>query len=278
MELDYIFHWLYVAGMVIGALYFAWLGTNPRGIPRLEYFVAMFIPLWSGLAYLSITLPGLGIEQGRYLAFNDHIVFFARYLDWIVTTPLLLLALSWTAMHYHAKKDWTLIFSLMATQVIVILSGLIADLSAVPSVRYFWYITGTIAFFVVMWGIWNPLRAKTRQQQEEPELPRFYDRLTTFFTATWICYPIIWILGPSGLGLLSQMVEVFLFCLVPFFSKVIFSYLDLNGLRSLGASRAETAGERAVGGTFHFMDDLPLPWRSRRRPRRSTRYFPGNMR
>lgn len=44
------------------------------------------------------------------------------------TTPLLLLALAWTAMHYIAK-DWTLIGSLMATQVIIVVSGLIGAAS-----------------------------------------------------------------------------------------------------------------------------------------------------
>ncbi|MBE9182694.1 bacteriorhodopsin [Oculatella sp. LEGE 06141] len=276
MDWQNLWHWLYIAGMAIGALYFVWLGSNPRGVPRFEYFVATFIPIWSGLAYTSMVLPGVGIEQGRYVAFDEHVVFFARYLDWIVTTPLLLLALSWTAMHHHSKKDWTLIFSLMLTQVIVIASGLIADLSAVPATRYFWYIVGTIAFVIVLWGIWNPLRAKTREQ-DEPELPKFYDRLTTFFTATWICYPIIWILGPSGLQLFDQTVNSFLFCLVPFFSKVVFSYLDLNGLRSLGGRTAETDHERFVGGTFHFMNVIPTPWRSRRQ-RRRPRYLPGEMR
>ncbi|MBF2008306.1 rhodopsin [Chlorogloeopsis fritschii PCC 6912] len=277
MDWQNFWHWLYVAGMAIGAIYFISLGRNPRGLPRLEYFVATFIPIWSGLAYMSMALPGIGIEQGRYVAFEGHTVFFARYLDWVVTTPLLLLALSWTAMHYQSKKDWTLIFSLMATQVIVILSGLIADLSAVPWVRYLWYINGTVAFLIILWGIWGPLRAKTKGY-EEHGLPRFYDRLTTFFTATWICYPIIWIIGHSGLNLINQTTEVFLFCLVPFFSKVVFSYLDLNGLRSLGSREAETGPERFVSGTFYALENIMAFWKPQRKSsRRRVRYLSEGM-
>jgi bacteriorhodopsin len=273
MNWQYFWHWLYVAGMAIGALYFASIGRNPKGLPKLEYFVAMFIPLWSGLAYLSLVMPGEGLEFGRINPFSDHIVFLGRYVDWVVTTPLLLLALGWTAMHYMKHKDWTLIFSAMATQVIVIVSGLLADLSAAPAVRYFWYITGTIAFVVVLWLIWGPYRDRAKSQHK-PELVRFYDRLTTFFTATWICYPIIWILGPSALNVLDRTFETFLFCLVPFLSKVVFSFLDLNGLRSLAERSADSAEEHMVSGTFHF-SDIRLPWQPRRRRRR---YFPGGSR
>lgn len=268
MNWQSLWHWLYIGGMSIGAIYFALLGRNPRGLPRLEYFVATLIPIWSGLAYLSMALPGGGeLEQGK-LAVAGQITHFARYADWVVTTPLLLLALSWTAMHQHSHKDWTLTFSLMATQVIVVLTGLIADLSTIPWVRYLWYTVGVVAFAIVLWGIWGPLRAKTREPEASPELAQFYDNLTTFFTATWVLYPIIWILGPSGFRVFDQNWDTFLFCLVPFFSKVVFSYLDLNGLRSLGDRSAETVHERVVSGTFHFQRQVIGLWVGLWQPRR----------
>ncbi len=82
MELQDIFHWLYVAGMALGAIYLASLGRNPRGVPRYEYFVASFIPIWSGLAYMSMSLPHDNLEQGK-IAVAGQITHFARYLDWI---------------------------------------------------------------------------------------------------------------------------------------------------------------------------------------------------
>jgi bacteriorhodopsin len=115
---------------------FILLSRNPRGVPKYEYVVAAFIPIWSGLAYLSMTLPHAGLEQGK-TEVAGQIVHDASYLDWIVITPLLPLALAWTEIHYIAK-DWTLIGSLMGTQVIVVFSGLIADLSEVIWVRFLW--------------------------------------------------------------------------------------------------------------------------------------------
>jgi bacteriorhodopsin len=266
MDWQNIFHWLYVAGMALGAIYFISLGKNPRGVPRYEYLVAAFIPIWSGLAYLSMTLPHGELEQGK-IEVAGQIAHFARYGDWIVTTPLLLLSLSWTAMHRLPKKDWTLIASLMGTQVIVVLCGLIADLSNIPWVRYLWYINGVVAFAIVLWGIWVPLRAKTKSQGAD--LSSFYNKITTYFTVLWICYPIVWILGPSGFGVFNQTVDTFLFCLIPFFSKVGFSYLDLNGLRNLHRATAEMASDRIAGGAFELAvaSIVPRTWQRRRRAR-----------
>jgi bacteriorhodopsin len=266
MDWQNIFHWLYVAGMAIGAIYFISLGKNPRGVPRYEYLVAAFIPIWSGLAYLAMTLPHGELEQGK-IEVAGQIAHFARYGDWVVTTPLLLLALSWTAMHRLPKKDWTLIASLMGTQVIVVVCGLIADLSNIPWVRYLWYINGVVAFAIVLWGIWVPLRAKTKSQGAD--LSSFYNKITTYFTVLWICYPIVWILGPSGFRVFNQTVETFLFCLIPFFSKVGFSYLDLNGLRNLHRATAEMGSDRLAGNAFELAvaSVVPRSWQRRRRTR-----------
>lgn len=232
MDLQALFHWIYVVAMGLGAIYFIALSKNPRGVPRYEYLIATFIPIWSGLAYMAMALG-----QGK-IEIAGQITHYARYIDWIVTTPLLLLSLSSTAMYFIAK-DWVLIASLMGTQVIVIVSGLVADLSTTDETRFLWYTCGVVAFLIVLWGIWKPLRAKTRGQGVE--LSKLHDKLLIYFTVLWISYPITWLIGPSGLGWVNQTIETLLFCVLPFFSKVGFSYLDLNGLRHLNRVKTNVA-------------------------------------
>lgn len=243
MDLQTNSHWLYVAGMAIGALYFWSLSRNPKGVPQSEYLVAIFIPIWSGLAYMAMALG-----QGK-LEVAGRIVHYARYIDWMVTTPLLLLTLSWTAMQF-VKKDWTLIGFLMSTQIVVIMTGLIADLSAQNWVRYLWYICGTVAFLVILWGIWVPLRSIANSQGRE--LARLYQKLIIYFTILWIGYPLLWIIGSSGLRLIGQDIDTMLFCILPFFSKVGFSFLDLNGLRNLQKHQFETGSDRSIDRVFQF--------------------------
>lgn len=99
-------HWFYVLVMLVGALYFYNQSRNPKGVPKYEYMIAIFIPVWSALAYFSIA-----IGQG-FLETSERTVYFARYLDWVFTTPLLLVALALTAM-YYTKKNISMILSLV---------------------------------------------------------------------------------------------------------------------------------------------------------------------
>lgn len=259
MNWQAVLHWLYVIGMGVGALHFWALSRNPKGVPQYEYSVAIFIPIWSGLAYMAMALG-----QGKWEA-AGQIAHYARYLDWIVTTPLLLLALAWTAMQFMAKKDWTLIGTLMGTQVVVIVTGLIADLSERAEVRYLWYFCGVAAFLVVLWGIWNPLRAKARTQGQG--LSDLYDKLLIYFTVLWIGYPVVWIIGPSGLGLINQTIDTLLFCVLPFFSKVGFSFLDLHGLRSLQDLGPVSETDQPLRSTFSIWG-IPIGLGKTRQKRR----------
>jgi bacteriorhodopsin len=249
MNLQTTSHWTYVAAMTIGALYFWSLSRNPKGVPESEYLVAIFIPIWSGLAYMAMAL-----DQGK-VEVAGRIVHYARYIDWMVTTPLLLLTLSWTAMQF-IKKDWTLIGFLISTQIVVITTGLIADLSDRNWVRYLWYICGIVAFLVVLWGIWVPLRAQARSQGSE--LAKLYQRLVTYFTVLWFGYPVLWIIGSSGFGLISRDIDTLLFCILPFFSKVGFSFLDLHGLRNLQNRQSPTELDRERGRVFQLRRNIDV--------------------
>ena len=171
------------------------------------------------------------------------------------------------------KKDWVLIGFLMSTQVVVITTGLIADLSEPDWVRYLWYICGVVAFLVVLWGIWVPLRAKSRSQGGE--LAALHNQLTVYFTVLWIGYPIAWIIGSSGLGWVNQDIDTLLFCVLPFFSKVGFSFLDLHGLRNLYGRQSETPFTRTADQILHFLGIITALWMPKRDSERKARRVSG---
>ena len=222
--------------MALGALIIANMSRNPKGVPVYEYAIAIFIPIWSGLAYLA-----MAVNQGK-LEVAGQLTHYARYADWIVTTPLLLLALALTAMNKGPKRV-TLIATLMGTQVIVIATGLIADLSTDDTLRYLWYTVSVVAFFIVLYLIWMPLRQIANHHSKE--LGSVYGRVVTYFTVFWVCYPIVWIIGPSGLGLINQDWDTLLYVVLPIFSKVGFSLYDLSLLR--GISDEHVTDTRLVG-------------------------------
>ena len=225
MDYDTLLYTIYVACMAAGALLFITWSRDPKGVPKWEYLVAAFIPIWSGLVYLAMGL-GLGTTEVA-----GQTTFWARYADWVVTTPLLLTALWMTATTHQEKRPHVpMLITLISADVVMILSGLVADLSE-GTARLVFYAVGVVALAVVFWTAFTSLR---RVAHERPEVGRIYDRVATYLALFWIGYPLTWILGPSGLGIVSQPVDTALFVLLPIFSKVGFSILDLGLLRKLG--------------------------------------------
>ncbi|WP_169525176.1 bacteriorhodopsin [Pseudalkalibacillus hwajinpoensis] len=216
-------YYFYFVVMISAAIYFFILSRKPKGVPLYEYVVAMMITAWSGVAYLSIALGQGFIER------PEKTIYFARYLDWVVSTPLLVLSLALTAMFYETKKNKVLIASIMATDVFMILTGLIADFSP-DSLKYIWYSLGVIALFIILLITWIPLK---RIADRHEQLSKHYKRVALYLTIFWLLYPTAWILGASGIGMTQGIIDTLAFVILPIFSKIGFGLLDLHGLRKL---------------------------------------------
>ena len=225
MDFSSALHFVYVACMAGGALlFFVWM-QNPKGVPRWEYIVAITIPVWSGLAYLAMAF-GYGTAEVA-----GQTTYWARYADWVVTTPLLLVALWMTATTRAVKKEHVpTLVTIVVADVVMILCGLIADLSE-GTPRLVFYLVGVAALAVIFGVVWGPLRRVAQAQGDE--VGGAYTTVAAYLALFWIGYPLTWLLGPSGLGVLSQPVDTALFVLLPVFSKVGFSILDLSLLRKM---------------------------------------------
>lgn len=141
------------------------------------------------------------------------------------------MSLSLAAM-YYVKKDIILILSIVSADIIMIVSGLVADLS-IDQNKYIWYLVGIIGFLVSLYIIWVPLRKIVKSQNED--LYKTYNQLAVYLTIFWIGYPTAWILGPSGLGIVSQQIDTYAFTILPAFSKVGFGIFTLYKLRKLNS-------------------------------------------
>ena len=236
MDLTSALYVVYVASMAGGALLFVAWSRNPRGVPMWEYIVATAIPVWSGLAYLAM---GFGMGTAEVAG---QTTYWARYSDWVVTTPLLLVALWMTATTRTEKRPHVpVLLTIVIADVVMILCGLIADLSE-GTARYLYYGIGVGALVVVFGTVWGPLR---RVATHDPEVSDVYGKVAAYLTLFWVGYPLTWILGPSGVGVIGQTADTVLFVLLPIFSKVGFSILDLGLLRRIGGERGYAgAGSR----------------------------------
>lgn len=219
-------YYFYFVVMIGAAIYFFLLSRQPKSVPLYEYVLAMMITSWSGVAYLSIALG-----QG-FLERAEKTIYFARYLDWVVSTPLLVLSLAFTAMYYETKKNKVLIASIIAADVFMILTGLIADFSP-DSLKYIWYSLGVIALVIILLITWIPLK---KIADRDEHLSKHYKRVALYLTIFWVMYPTAWILGASGIGLTQGFIDTLAFIILPIFSKVGFGLLDVHGLRKMKTS------------------------------------------
>lgn len=180
------------AAIVFFGLYFGW----NRLIPFKIHLYHTLIVGWSALIYLSAALEIL----------PEIVPYF--YIDWIVSTPLMLLAFAASA----AEDDLNILRGAAALQVLVILAGAAADVSG----ELIFFVIGTviaIGIFVIIWTF--PLRHR------EPQ----YEGLAVFLTIVWTVYPIVWILENEGF--IGQTLFTFLLVVVPMVSKIGFGVIDL---------------------------------------------------
>ncbi len=236
---DVLIHWAYVAVMAASAIGILLMSRQPKGVPQYKYLIHAFMVIWSGLAYSAIALGQGSVEVG------GETVYFARYLDWVVSTPLLLLSLVLTGK-YTLKLEGPITAGLLGSQVIMILTGLIADLSASEN-KWFWYIAGCVALIVVYRLMWKELYAKAKIQG--PELTAAYRGSAIYLSIQWLLYPLVWVLGSTGLELFGPQLTTVLFIILPIVSKSGFSFYNLHKLRGLpnhlhqGAANPRTSDE-----------------------------------
>jgi bacteriorhodopsin len=217
--------WVYVAAMATGVTLFLFWLRDPKGLPPVEYGIAIAIPLWSGLWYAVMALGGGQTEVA------GQTTYWARYADWVVTTPLLLVALSLTAMHALERKRWGLVAALVVADVVMISSGAAADFMESDAARYGLYALGWVGLLTVIGLVWGPLR-RLASTQPEP-MAKAHKEVALLLSLLWVGYPLIWVLGPSGVGLFGETTDTALFVVLPILSKVGWSAVDLGRLRQL---------------------------------------------
>ncbi len=222
-ETSTLLHWIYVAVMALSGLAFFVMSRQPRGVPRYKYMIHIFVVIWSGLAYTALALGQGTTEVG------GESVYFARYIDWVVSTPLLLLSLVLTG-HYTLKLEGPITAGLLGSQVIMIVTGLVGDLST-GTARWVWYLAGCVALVIVLRLMWSELYVKAEEQG--PELTQAYKGSAVFLSVQWLLYPTVWAIGSPGLGLISEAATSAFFIFLPIISKSGFAFYNLGKLRAL---------------------------------------------
>lgn len=221
--------WLWIAfvGMTIGSIFFGVKAIAMRKQEGMEFpLESMFITLWAAAMYLTMALGE------TVFPLRDQTFFLGRYLDWLITTPLLLLE-----MGVLAGLRPKLIAGVMGADIFMIATGLIATLVA-PPVNYLWWIISTGSFLAILWSLLTEFSASARLRNRNVQ--NLFGTLRNILIVLWLCYPIVWLIGAEGFRLITVGVETAIYAIIDLCAKVGFGLVLVSASQDVLAQASNS--------------------------------------
>jgi bacteriorhodopsin len=159
-------------------------------------------------------------------------IFWARYVDWLLTTPLLLLDLSFLAGLNGAD-----IIVAVVADMIMIITGLFAAFGQEKGQKWGWYIMAWVAYLVVIYQV--AVGGRRNVATKGTATARFFAMIGGFTLILWTLYPVVWAVG-DGARKLSVDQEIIGYAVLDVLAKVVFGFwLLLTHARSATAVNIE---------------------------------------
>jgi len=205
-QLSYV---LGVAGLLVGVgIVAALLRTTRAETGAFAYLLV--IPGFAAASYAAMAL-GVGT-----VVVDGYALPVPRYVDWLVTTPLLL-----GYIGYVAGSSRRLILGAGALDALMILLGLGANLVTGPA-RWGLFVASSLCYI----GLLVPLyRLFPRDAAERSERRRqLFGVLQNHVGLLWLAYPAVWLAGPAGLGYVSGLGAVLVITYLDVVAKTPYVY------------------------------------------------------
>jgi bacteriorhodopsin len=233
MGLEAISLWIGTIGMALGTVYFlakGWSVDDPR--EQEYYIVTIFIPAIAAVSYFAMA-TGYGLIEVDVTGLGTLDIYWARYADWLFTTPLLLLDLG-----LLAGADRNTIYTLIGLDVFMIGTGLVGALATEGQLfRIVWWAISTGALLVLLYFLLGKLSEQAGRRSSE--VGALFSQLRNLTLVLWLIYPLIWILGTEGgLAFVPLGVETAAFMVLDLAAKVGFGFLLLRSREVLELSGA----------------------------------------
>ncbi len=223
--------WLDTILMLGGGLLILALGRARTGPEQSHTIYHGIVPIIAACSYFA-----MAIGQGSYVlplgaaAGTGRVFYYARYIDWTFTTPLLLLSLAGTGMHSGMRRSG-MVAGLLIADVMMILTALFFGMSEVFWIKWTWFAVSCAAFLGVYYVIWGPLLAQSAL--ETPTVQSDYRRNAIILSVLWLVYPLILAVSTDGLSMISSAAGVALIAIIDLVSKVAYGLLSVTSTTKL---------------------------------------------
>jgi bacteriorhodopsin len=235
--------WITTALMTGGGLLILAIGKRRTPSEELHTIAHGIVPLIAACSYLAMASGqgsiGLAATQNAAAAGSIRIFYFARYIDWTFTTPLLLLTLAMTAMRHVTPKRHGAVLGLLLSDVLMIATAFVFGLSETPALKWAWFAVSCLSFLGVYYVLWRPLLEANAAEREDTQAT--YRRNATILSVVWLIYPIVLAVAPDGLNIISDAASVFVIAVLDVVAKVVYGVMaTMSDARAVDRDLAET--------------------------------------
>ncbi len=142
-----------------------------------------------------------GAYQPSGKPFNDAY----RYVDWLLTVPLLLVEII-AVLALARGKAGSMLTRLVIAAVAMIALGYPGEISADIPTRHIWGILSTVPFVYILYVLWVELGKQIKN--ESAEVKKLLSDTRYLLIATWGFYPIVYALPQFGVDPANSIVGI----------------------------------------------------------------------
>ncbi|KAI8624418.1 hypothetical protein F5Y19DRAFT_454263 [Xylariaceae sp. FL1651] len=217
--------WVVCVVMGISSIVFYAMAMRVPVQKRLFHTLTAFITTFAFLSYYAMaTGAGISIHTTTVTETKLHViteiykrqVYWARYVDWSLTTPLLLLDLCLLAGLNGAS-----ILVLMVSDVIMILTGLFAAYSQDQAQGWGWYAFACVAFLNIVYQL--GYKGRHAVAAKDTKTKAFFGAISLFTLVIWTVYPIIWGVA-DGARRVGVDGEIIAYAVLDILAKPVFGF------------------------------------------------------
>jgi sensory rhodopsin len=228
-------------GMVVGTAMLAYGMTLVPDERNRTLALAAVVPAIAAVAYALMSLGFGGLTTA-----DGGTVFFPRYVDWLLTTPIHVAII---ALVVGASTG--LIARLAALQALTIVFGFVGAMLAAP-LNWALYLAGSACFAGVVYLLYGDCEALAAGVSDD--VAALFRKLRSFVVVLWLVYPVIWLLAPAGVGLMDTETAALVVTYIDVVAKVGFGLIAINDFASMAVATDETADADATVGDAGVAD------------------------
>lgn len=216
---------------------FAFIGMSfgkPRR-DRIFHYLTASVVFVAAIAYFTmgsnLGFTPIGVEYQRSspkVHGEFRAIYYVRYIDWVITTPLLLMDLLLTA-----GTPWPTLIWVIVVDEIMIITGLVGAL-VTSGYKWAYFVFGCVALIYIVYQLVWEARIHSRHFGQDVE--RAFLMCGSLTAFLWVLYPIAWGVSEGG-NIIAPDSEAIFYGILDFLAKPVFGALLLWGHRNIEPAR-----------------------------------------